>query len=80
MLGISLTFYCLLLNSHVSVFGYYRVIRKIFDVINSHISSKKLISELQMKALPDLYDLFVKLIEYLVLMLIFFSLQLYLAL
>lgn len=80
MLGISLTFYCLLLNSHVFVFGYYRVITKIFDVIDLHISNKTLISELQMKALRDLYDLFVKLIEYLVLMLIFFSLQLCLAL
>ncbi|CAL9155136.1 unnamed protein product [Musa hybrid cultivar] len=41
------------------------VITNIFDMIDSHISGKTLISELQMKALPDLYDLFVKLIKYL---------------
>ncbi|WOL09761.1 callose synthase 3-like isoform X1 [Canna indica] len=41
------------------------VIMKIFDEVDQHINSGTLISEFQMKALPDLYDLFVKLIHYL---------------
>ncbi|KAJ8467932.1 hypothetical protein OPV22_030484 [Ensete ventricosum] len=55
----------IIINSLVKGADEEKVIMKIFEMIDEHISNKTLISELQMKALPDLYDLFVKLIEYL---------------
>ena len=38
----------------------------IFNKVDDLIRNEKLMSELNMGALPDLYELFVKLIEYLV--------------
>ena len=44
----------------------FRVIGDIFSEVDKHIEAGDLISECKMSALPSLYDLFVKLIKYLV--------------
>lgn len=44
----------------------FRVIEYIFSEVDKHIEAGDLTSELKMSALPSLYELFVKLIKYLV--------------
>lgn len=44
----------------------FRVIEYIFSEVDKHIEAGNLISEYKMSSLPSLYDLFVKLIKYLV--------------
>lgn len=44
----------------------FRVIEYIFSEVDKHIEAGDLISEFKMSALPSLYELFVKLIKYLV--------------
>lgn len=44
----------------------FRVIEYIFSEVDKHIEAGNLISEYKMSALPSLYDLFVKLIKFLV--------------
>lgn len=44
----------------------YRVIKEIFTTVDGHIEGGNLITELQMSALPYLYEQSVKLIEFLV--------------
>lgn len=44
----------------------YRVIHDIFDIVDKHIAADKLITGLNMSALPSLYDYFVKLLRFLV--------------
>jgi callose synthase len=46
--------------------GFFRVIDHIFDEVDNHIQSGDLVTVFKMSALPSLYDLFVKLIECLV--------------
>ncbi|CAK9310309.1 unnamed protein product [Citrullus colocynthis] len=41
-----------------------RVVQEIFTIIDDHIKEENLITELDMRALPSLYDQFVRLIEY----------------
>lgn len=43
-----------------------RVINDIFTKVDEHINNDSLMTELNMGALPDLYELFVNLIAYLV--------------
>ncbi|KAJ4777890.1 Glucan synthase-like protein [Rhynchospora pubera] len=43
-----------------------KVIKVIFDEVDAHIESGKLIQELNMDALPDLYKQFAKLVKYLI--------------
>lgn len=43
-----------------------RVIEYIFSEVDKHIAEDDLLTEYQLSALPSLYDLFVKLVKYLV--------------
>lgn len=51
------------LNNHPISF---RVIEYIFSEVDKHISAADLITEYNLSALPSLYDLFIKLIKFLV--------------
>lgn len=44
----------------------FRVIEYIFSEVDKHISAGDLITEYNLSALPSLYDLFIKLIKFLV--------------
>jgi len=51
----------------------FRIIDKIFSEVDPHIEDGTIIREYKMSALPTLYDLFVKLIKYLVIFEILFG-------
>lgn len=62
-------FVCSESSSHVVTSQFvllFRVIEYIFSEVDKHIEAGDLISEFKMSALPSLYELFVKLIKYLV--------------
>lgn len=60
----------IILSNHLSLFDDFRVISEIFSKVDLHIEEGNLLQELNMSALPNLYDQFVQLIELLVLLVI----------
>lgn len=60
----------IILSNHLPLFDDFRVINEIFSKVDQHIEEGNLLQELNMSALPYLYDQFVQLIKLLVMFVI----------